>query len=150
MLGKTGRVRVGVVSAAVRDKFEILRQIVGAGLNEGEGLSGKYSLLAMGRVSKLNELVPDLVEAGYVRDANLAHELDLELLAIATEFCRLDVTFLFKLFLALDCVLEVVEFISRRFNVLDVRYLTEKALIVQLLKLLIVSDVGLMYLDPVD
>ena len=93
------------------------------------------------------ELITDLVEARQVGDANLAHELDLELLAVTTEFGRLDVALLFELFLVADCVLEVVELISRRLDVLYVRDLTEKAFIIQLLKLLVISDVGLVLHD---
>ena len=93
------------------------------------------------------ELITDLVEARQVGDADLTHELDLELLAVTTEFGRLDVALLFELFLVADCVLEVVELISRRLDVLYVRDLTEKAFIIQLLKLLVISDVGLVLHD---
>lgn len=96
------------------------------------------------------ELITDLVEAGHVGDANLTHELDLELLAVTTEFGRLDVALLFELFLIADCVLEVVELIGCRLDVLYVRDLTEKAFIIQLLKLLVISDVGLRLHDIGD
>ena len=96
------------------------------------------------------ELIADLVEAGQVGDADLTHELDLELLAVTTEFGRLDVALLLELFLVADCVLEVVELVSRRLDVLYVRDLTEKAFIIQLLNLLVISDVGLMLHDICD
>lgn len=84
----------------------------------------------MGRAGELGEVIADLVEAGQICDANLAHELDLQLLAVATEFGRLDVALLFELFLVPDRVLQVVQLIGRRLDVLDVGDLAEEALIV--------------------
>lgn len=136
-LGVTG------VLSAIGDEFEILRQIFRTGLNEAQGLPSKGPLLTVGRGSQLTELIPDFIEASQVSDADLSHEFDLELLAISAQFSSLDVPLLFELLLVSDGVLEVVQLISRRLDVLHVRDLPEQALIVKLLQLIIISDVGL-------